>query len=91
MSAKAIYSFANNLSLNPHSKTMLGRKLLKLWIKYRLFDVMNIFRKPDEAKRNKISEFLSTFDFDKHRAKDFIVGCFNTAGEELTEEDIPAY
>jgi hypothetical protein len=43
------------------------------------------------VKRNKISEFLAKFDFDKQNIKDFIVGCYSTAGEELLEEDIPDY
>lgn len=91
MSAKVVYSFVNALSLEAESKAILGRKLLKLWIKYRLFDVMGIFKKTEEAKRNRISEFLTTFDFDKQNVKEFIVGCFNAAGEELLKEDIPDY
>jgi len=42
---KVVYSFVNALSINPESKAIIGRKLLILWIKYKLFDVMNIFKK----------------------------------------------
>lgn len=85
VSAKVVYSFVDALSLNPESKAILGRKLLILWVKYKLFDVMNIFKKTEEAKRNKITEFLGKFDFDKQNIKEFIVGCFDAAGEELFE------
>jgi hypothetical protein len=81
VSAKVIYSFVSDLSLNPESKAILGRKLLILWIKYKIFDVIGVFKKADEPKRNKITDFLSKFDFDTKNIKDFIEGCFNAAGE----------
>jgi len=81
VSAKVVYSFVSDLSLNPESKAILGRKLLILWIKYKIFDVIGVFKKADEPKRNKITDFLSKFDFDTKNIKDFIEGCFNAAGE----------
>jgi hypothetical protein len=91
VSAKVVYSFVSDLSLNPESKAILGRKLLILWIKYKIFDVIGVFKKADEPKRNKITDFLSKFDFDTKNIKDFIEGCFNAAGAELFEEDIPEH
>lgn len=91
VSAKVIYSFVSALSLNPESKAIIGRKLLILWIKYKIFDVIGVFKKADEPKRNKINDFLAKFDFNTKNIKDFIEGCFNAAGAQLFSEDIPEH
>jgi hypothetical protein len=91
VSAKVLYTFVNALSINSESKSILGRKLLILWIRYKLFDIMNIFKSAETVKRNKITEFLAKYDFDKKNIKDFLIETFKIAGEDIALEEITDY
>ena len=42
-------------------------------------------------KRNKITEFLAKYDFDKKNIKDFLIETFKIAGEDIALEEITDY
>jgi hypothetical protein len=55
VSPKIVFSIVSALSRNPESKAIIGRKLLIMWIKYRFFEAVSIFKKIDQPKREKVT------------------------------------
>jgi hypothetical protein len=56
------------LSLNPEFKAVLGKKILIIWLKYKIFDALDILKGSEATKRMKVSEAIGKFDLDSSDA-----------------------
>lgn len=91
LAPRVIFYVIDKLSLNTEFKTVLGKKLILLWLKYKSFEVFDILKTDDAPKRLKVETAIDNFDFNSATAtlEELIKACMSSMGAVLNEEEIP--
>ncbi len=63
MGTSAMLAIVQKLSLDPEFKAALGSKILSLWLKYKIYEALDILRGADVNKRNTVLNIIEGYQF----------------------------
>lgn len=83
ISMKVIYTILDKLSLDIGFKAALGKSIIISLLKYRTFEALDIIKKAEEEKRQKITTVIENYKFPAPNMEDFVRTCIKAVqGDE---------
>jgi hypothetical protein len=85
LGTRAIYAIVGKLSLDAKFKSVLGKKILLLWLKYNIFDVFDIMRGSEQEKEKRaiVSKLIDNFSFGGSSIEKLLETCISATKGDL--------
>jgi hypothetical protein len=85
MNTAAILAIVQKLSLDADFKAALGKKIIALWLKYKIFETLDILRGTEENKRKTVINIIEGFKFAGSSLQGLLRACITAIQGNLEE------